>query len=264
MSIVFYHSVESTCAQKVRFVLVEKGLEWTEHLLNLRKGDQFRPEYLKLNPKAVVPTLVNGKDCIRESSVIAEYIDDAFPDPPLRPADPGDRAIMRLFMKAFDEEIHPATGVLSYGIFLRHQMNELKTAEELEQHFQSVTDPGRRERQRQTHEHGLKSPTAIPAIQAVRRVVEMMEDQLKNGEWLAGDSLSLADLSAVPYMVRLRELRLSAIWEARPNVTSWLGSTIARAESHRLDDPWGSSSFFSMVAEYAEKEWPQIKVLLEK
>ena len=48
-----YHSTESTCAQKVRIVMAEKQLAWSEIILNLRKGDQFSPEYLKLNPKAV-------------------------------------------------------------------------------------------------------------------------------------------------------------------------------------------------------------------
>ena len=51
-----YHNDMSVCAQKVRLVLAEKKLEWTGHHLNLRAGDQHRPDYLKLNPKGVVPT----------------------------------------------------------------------------------------------------------------------------------------------------------------------------------------------------------------
>ena len=51
-----YHNINSVCAQKVRIALKEKGQEAKEHLLTLR-GDQHDPEYLKLNPNAVVPTL---------------------------------------------------------------------------------------------------------------------------------------------------------------------------------------------------------------
>ena len=53
----FYDNDMSVCAQKVRLVLAAKGLEYQRHVMNLRTGDQFRPDYLKLNPKAVVPTL---------------------------------------------------------------------------------------------------------------------------------------------------------------------------------------------------------------
>jgi glutathione S-transferase len=53
--------------------------------LNLRAGDQQSPQYLKLYPNAVVPTLVNDGTVIIESSVISEYLDDAYPEPPLRP-----------------------------------------------------------------------------------------------------------------------------------------------------------------------------------
>ena len=53
-----YHSINSVCAQKVRVVLAEKGLEYGDRLMTLR-GDQFDPEYMQLNPNAVVPTLVH-------------------------------------------------------------------------------------------------------------------------------------------------------------------------------------------------------------
>jgi len=50
-----YHNDMSVCAQKVRFALAEKKLSWKGHHLNLRAGAQQKPEYLKLNPNAVVP-----------------------------------------------------------------------------------------------------------------------------------------------------------------------------------------------------------------
>ena len=80
-----YHNDMSVCAQKVRFTLVEKKLAWEGHHLNLRAGDQQEPEYLKLNPNAVVPTLVDNGNIIIESTVINEYLDDAYLEPRLKP-----------------------------------------------------------------------------------------------------------------------------------------------------------------------------------
>src|SRR3989304_8296636 len=82
-----YHNDMSVCAQKVRFAVAEKKLAWEGHHLNLRAGDQQKPEYLKLNPNAVVPTLVDNGTVIIESTVINEYLDDAYPEPRLKPMD---------------------------------------------------------------------------------------------------------------------------------------------------------------------------------
>ena len=61
-----YHHGSSACAAKVRFALGEKQLGWESHYLDLLKGEQFNPDYLKINPKAVVPTLVHDSMVIPE------------------------------------------------------------------------------------------------------------------------------------------------------------------------------------------------------
>ena len=91
-----YHHGTSVCAAKPRIVFAEKGLDWFGHYVDILKGEQFAPEYLKLNPKHVVPTLVHDGNVIRESAVIGEYLDEVFPDPPLKPASAVDRAAMRI------------------------------------------------------------------------------------------------------------------------------------------------------------------------
>ena len=82
-----YHNGVSTCSQKVRMVLAEKALDFVSHLVDLIKGEQHDPAYVKLNPNHVVPTLVHDGAVLIESSLINEYLDDVFPDVPMRPAD---------------------------------------------------------------------------------------------------------------------------------------------------------------------------------
>jgi glutathione S-transferase len=262
LSLTLYHSVESTCAQKVRLVLTEKAIPWDEVRLNLRKGDQFKPDYLKLNPKAVVPTLVHDERVVRESSIINEYIDDVFPEPSLKPGDPHARARMRLLIKAFDDEVHPSIGILSYAIFLRHQMGKLKSPEEMTEHFQKIADPMRRERQMRTHDDGLDSPTVPLAVQNLGKVVAQLDDALATGQWLAGDEFSLADATAAPYMVRARALKLDGLWKARPRVGTWLDRAIGRTAGYDLSEPWGSSSLAELVADHAEREAERIQELI--
>src|SRR6266508_3290839 len=98
-----YHGTTSVCAIKARLALHEKGLEWDGEILDLHRGDQHRPEYLQLNPNGVVPTLVHAGRVIIESTLIIESLDESFPDQPLMPSDPFQRAKVRLWMKKIDD-----------------------------------------------------------------------------------------------------------------------------------------------------------------
>jgi glutathione S-transferase len=71
-----YTNPMSPCAQKVRIVLAEKGLEWTPHQVSLKDKENLEPWYLELNPLGVVPTLVHDGKPVIESSIICEYLDD--------------------------------------------------------------------------------------------------------------------------------------------------------------------------------------------
>ncbi len=262
MSLTLYHSVESTCSQKVRFVLCEKKLQWQQTNLNLRKGEQFAPEYLKLNRKAVVPTLIHDGEVIRESTVIIEYLDDVFPEPSLKPENLHARAAMRLLLKAFDEEVHPSVGILSYAIVLRHQMNSLLTPKQMQEHFKKIVDPMRRQRQQSTHIEGLEAAAASQAVATLAKVIELLSEI--NGEkiWLCGDQFSLADATAVPYMIRIKNIGLEALWDDKPGVQKWLERAIERVDSYALEDAWGSESFHTMVSDYVQKSKQEIQKLL--
>src|ERR1043166_10260290 len=90
-----YHDNLSVCAQKVRIVLAEKNLPWTNHHRNLAAAEHLTPEFKKMNPRGVVPVLVHDGNVIVESSVICSYLDEAFPNPPLMPKDPVEPPTMR-------------------------------------------------------------------------------------------------------------------------------------------------------------------------
>ncbi|MFL6802932.1 MAG: glutathione S-transferase family protein, partial [Xanthobacteraceae bacterium] len=98
-----YHSGLTTCSKQVRHCLREKGLPYRSRYVELWRYENLSPAYLKLNPNGVVPTLVHDGVPILNSFCINEYIEDVFPDPPLRPADPNERARMRYWAWTADE-----------------------------------------------------------------------------------------------------------------------------------------------------------------
>ncbi len=224
-----YHNGMSVCSQKVRLVLVEKGLDYAAHHLDLRAGDQFAPDYRKLNPAAVVPTLVHDGNAIRESTVIMEYLDEVFPDPPLKPADAATRAVMRVWTKAMDEGVHAACADIAYATAYRPIMRQ-KTPEELAAHLDRMPDPERRERQRQAIEHGLEAPIIRRSVLLYDRTLAEMEAALAGGDWLAGGAYSLADVALTPYVLRVETMALDdVLMAARPRVRDWLARIKGRA-----------------------------------
>ena len=103
MAVELYHFWSSVCSVRCRMALEEKGVEWQSRYIDLFKFDQMKPDYLVLNPDGVVPTLVHDGVPIRESTIINEYIDAAFPGMRLVPADPVKAARMREFVRACED-----------------------------------------------------------------------------------------------------------------------------------------------------------------
>jgi glutathione S-transferase len=215
-----YHSTTSVCAMKARLILEEKGLPWESELLDLQRGDQHRPEYLKLNSNAVVPTLVHDGRVVLESTLIIEYLDEAFPATALMPAEPWRRAQARLFMKKIDDHLHAATSTVTFAAAFRAHFLSLPP-DELCSRLARIPDPAYRERQRRSIEQGLDAPHVAPALHQFDRYFGEMEDALARGGYLAGDAYSLADAAATPYVNRAGMLGMEALWSRRPHLDAW-------------------------------------------
>src|SRR5882672_11315190 len=179
-----YHSVNSVCAQKVRVVLAEKGLDYKENLMTLR-GDQFDAAYMKLNPNAVVPTLVHDGRPVIESSVILYYLDEAFPQPSLMPADPHLRARVRLYNKLIDEYVHNSCTILTFATAFRPWFAGL-SGEEIEKRLAKSPSKQRTQYKRDVALHGLDSKYVHDALQHHEKLLARMDDALEESAWLAG------------------------------------------------------------------------------
>lgn len=231
----FYDNDMSVCAQKVRLVLAEKKLPYERHHLNLRAGDQFRGEYLKLNPGGVVPTIVDDGKVVIESTVIIDYLDNAYPEPALKPADPHERAAMLRWMIRPDAGLHRACGRTSFSIAFRHQLAHLGE-KELAAFIARIPDESRRAAIRETLEQGLDAPGVDTAIRSCRDAVAAMRVALQETPWLAGSAYSLADATMTPYVLRLEHLGLSFIWDEMPDVADWFARVRARDNYAAIED----------------------------
>jgi maleylpyruvate isomerase len=98
----------SSASWRVRIALGLKGLSVVHVPHHLRKGGQREPEYLRLNPQGLVPALViDGGVVLTQSLAILEWLDETFPEPPLLPLDPVERAKVRAFALVLAADTHP-------------------------------------------------------------------------------------------------------------------------------------------------------------
>lgn len=218
MPILLYNAPQSTCSQKVRICLWEKGLLFTEKKLDLFKGDQLTPEYKKLNPNGVVPTLIHNDEVIIDSSVIIEYLDELYPEPPLSPNTPAGRAHMREWLRFFEEVPTPAIRVPSYNrVFLRHFRN--MSEEEFIAFGESK--PLRKDFFLKMGRTGYSDEEMQQAEARLRMSIERMEKQLlKEGQWLLGD-YGLADICIMPVMMRMHDIGMDTLWADCAKVSEW-------------------------------------------
>jgi glutathione S-transferase len=217
-----YSYFNSICTQKVFITLAEKGIDYTTQNVDLFKNEQYAPEYLKINPKGVVPALDHDGRIVIESSLICEYLDDCFPLPRLVPQDPFLRARMRLWSKAVDEQLFEATRELSFSAMFRERMRNMTEAQR-QGRYQNVGDPIKRARLISTYEEGVDSPYVFQGVGAFEMAFDKMEKDLQaGGPWLVGAGLTLADINMMPFVARMAYLDLLEVWIAeRPAVEAW-------------------------------------------
>ena len=261
-----YHHGSSACAAKVRFALEEKRLPWVGHYVDILKGEQFTPHYLALNPKATVPVLVHDGSVIPESTVICEYVEESFPEHPIYPESPLERARVRIWTKGVDEELHPACSALTYVVSHRHTILR-HGAGSFEDFLSAASAEGRhaRELKWQWIQHGLDAPVAADRIRLYDAWLHRMEDTLQAAEWLVGGRFSMADIAMAPYLNRLAALSMEGMWRdgRLPRVEAWLERLRQRPAFAAALVDWVPEELVAEMRDNGRRSWPQIAAILD-
>ena len=224
-----HHFWDSPCCFKVRLVLAEKGLDWAERYVATHRFEHFRAGYGDLNRHRKVPTLVHDGTPVIQSSDIALYLDEAFPEPRLQPEDAGARAVMREWIAEEGEYLFPLVVTLSFNLMMTLRaegfgMDRLREWSERHPDRDRARDYLRR----------VSGPPDRDAVDAAasRFAWHMthLEDTLGRGggPWICGRDYSLADICVAPILDRVESLDLDTLWEDLPAVAAWY----ARMKDH--------------------------------
>jgi len=196
-----YQFPESGNSRIVRLVLAEKNLAFERVNIDVLKGENRTPEFLKLNPRGKVPVLVHstgdGDVVLYESTVINEYLEDVFREPSLMPPTAAGRALMRLFIHLYDTEVSPISGPLIIESLLKSE--------------------------------DQRRPDFIGQQQAkTRAVLARVVEMMGTGPYLVGESYTLADASYTPVLATLGACGIDLNTEFS-KLADWLRAIKSRA-----------------------------------
>jgi glutathione S-transferase len=227
--LVLHHAWRSSASRRVRLCLAEKGLEYESHLVDMMAMQHHSPEYLKINPLGVVPALIldDGRS-LYESGTICEYLDEAFPDPPLRPADPYERAVMRNWIRHVDERI--GNLIVFNWIHSLAKVAVQWSDEELAERLKKVPSKERQEAWMRAARKPYTDEERATARARLVGILDRMEDTMRQTRWLAGNAYSIADIAVVPFVKRIdEEIAPDEMAPARhPRVADWWAKIQAR------------------------------------
>jgi glutathione S-transferase len=226
---ILHHAWRSSASRRVRLCLAEKGLDYEGHHVDLEKMQHHSPEYLKINPLGVIPTLIHDGLPLHESGTICEYLDESFPEPKLRPETPYERALMRNWIRHID-------GLIGNLIIFNWRHHLQKTAEqwtdeELAEKIKNIPSKERQEAWlRVARKPYTEEERDAARAKLVTQLLDRMEQALKPSGWLVGKAYSIADIAAVPFVKRIDEeiAPHEVAANKHPRVAEWWAKIQAR------------------------------------
>ncbi len=218
-----YHAEPVANSLKTLIAIKEKGLVFQSIYIDLHKFEQHEPGFLAINPEGQVPVLDHDGHIITHTSIIAEYLEDAFPDTPaLRPSDPSGKARMRYWNKFCDEHVmnyvsmhgwHRLVGAIARSV----------DAGEFERLMARIPLHEQREKWR-TARSGFGEAELANATRKIEVAVDKVEQQLQTSAWLAGDTYTLADINffAIGGMALDRLFPQMQVGRRAPRLSQWV------------------------------------------
>ena len=188
----FYAGSGSPYAWRVWLTLEHKQLSYELRVLSFSAGDLRKPEYLAINPRGKVPAIVDDGMSLWESAAIVEYLEERYPERPVLPRDPVERARVRRIIREADDYFVEGMDVLGEQIFF-------------------TPDPNKRD---------------LQAIAAARKLCSAELSRLENelrGPFFGGEQPGAADYTVYPMVALLArmESKYEKMFELGPKTQAW-------------------------------------------
>ena len=193
MTLKYYHGPALANGLKSMIPLIEKNLPYESVYIDLHKFEQHEPWFLEINPEGQVPVLDHDGLILNHSTVINEYLEDVFPEIPLRPRNPGGAARMRYWNKFLDEHFLNYVSIHGWHRVIGTIARAVEPGE-FERLMERIPLPDQRRKWRAARA-GFNQADLDYATEKVAFAIDKVERQLAQTRWVAGDDYTLADIN---------------------------------------------------------------------
>ena len=193
MTLKYYHAEPAANSLKSMIPLLEKGLAFESIYVDLHKFEQHSAWFVAINPEGQVPVLDHDGDIITHTTVINEYLEDVFPDVPLRPRNAVAAARMRYWNKFVDEHVMNHVSMHGWHRMVGIIARKIESGE-FEKLMERIPLPDQRKKW-QTARSGFSEADLANATEKIIYAIEKVDAQLASTKWLAGDEYTLADIN---------------------------------------------------------------------
>ena len=206
------HFQGSSCSQKLRIFLKEKNISWESHHINLVKGDNFSDWFLGINPRGVVPVLIDEGEVHIESNDIIKYLDEKFPTNSLWPKEQKEK--IEKFLTE-ENEIHLDLRNLTMKFvaptfLMKKKEKDIENFKKASSLIENKRDLGK-DAQVNYHEkfiknNGVLSESVTSSIEVFKDKLKAIENELVKNKYIICDELTIVDIAWFIYLRRLETM----------------------------------------------------------
>ena len=211
-----YHGNISNCSMRVRMTLIEKEIEWTSHHLDLKKKENISEDYFGINPKGLVPVLIDNGVVHVESNEIIDYLDRNYPEPSLRSKEHESEMLDWLRLAG---SIHVAA--IKPYVYATKIAKKIKKTTEEEQKYNALQKNEELKNFHAKHagSSSFKEKDLVKSKKILSDCFSKLENTLDGREWVMGEQFTLADISWIP--VHFVLIGCGYQFAGYPNITRW-------------------------------------------
>ena len=220
------HFQGSSCSQKLRIFLKEKNISWDSHHIDLVKGDNFSDWFLGINPRGVVPVLIDDGEVHIESNDIIKYLDEKFPTNSLWPKEQNEK--IEKFLTE-ENEIHLDLRNLTMKFIaptflMKKKEKDIENFKKASSLIENKRDFGK-DAQVNYHEkfiknNGVLSESVTSSIEVFKDKLKAIETELVKNKYIVCDELTIVDIAWFIYLRRLETMGFRFEREY-PNLNKW-------------------------------------------
>ena len=241
----------SSCSQKIRIYLNLKKISWTSHSVNLAAGKNYTEWFLGINPKGLIPVLVDNGHVEIESNDILMYLEKKFPQNPL--VDELQQENMNILLKD-EDNLHEDIRNIAYRYMFGGLGKKSSKGLEVFRNYKSSNSELDKLKMKEVEfyetysEEGITDKAVKKSLVNFCERYEKFEDDLSNQKYLMGDKLSMLDLAWFIYSYRLY-ISGFPFRTLYPKVSTWFQDLYARNEFYKeVNDPL----ILKLIRQYAK------------